>query len=506
MKSKRSRASAASVLSALSGMAVLSVTAGLLLGWLALPVAGMAGIATRDAAETFNDLSVPGLTQLPTRSEILNSQGGLVAYYYPNHVYRVPVSYNQIAPSMREAILAIEDSRFYLHGAIDIRGTMRALALDLMGGPVQGGSTIAQQYVKNALLLTAADSAQQHAAIADSAARKIRELRMAAEVEHELTPDQLLAAYLNAAYFENESYGIEVAAERYFGRPAARLTLTESATLAGLVQNPAEFDPVANPVAARERRNVVLARMAQLGYISGATAAAAERAPLGLHFRPQTLQEGCSSATATQRGLVLRLRDRRAADESRLRGGTWQQLNTTGGLKIYTTMNPQDQAAAQNAVDFMLPAPPSAYNPGQNAAAEVLIQPGTGHVEAIAVDRPYGIRRRPGQHRLRRGHRSERRHRRADRVSVQAVHADHGAQARHPVRFQAADHLAERHRAVLQLPGLADRALPCRQRRRRRARNLLAVHRDDQVDQRVLRRARAARRPVQRRQDSGQHG
>ncbi len=126
---------------------------------------------------------------------------------------------------MREAIVAIEDSRFYLHGAIDIRGTMRALALDLMSGQVQGGSTIAQQYVKNALLLTAEDSAQQHAAIADSAARKIRELRIAAEVEHELTPDQLLAAYLNAAYFENESYGIEVAAERYFGRPAARLTL-----------------------------------------------------------------------------------------------------------------------------------------------------------------------------------------------------------------------------------------------------------------------------------------
>lgn len=371
-------------------MAVLSVTAGLLLGWLALPVVGMAGIATRDAAETFNDLSVPGLTQLPTRSEILNSQGGLVAYYYPNHVYRVPVSYNQIAPSMREAIVAIEDSRFYLHGAIDIRGTMRALALDLMGGQVQGGSTIAQQYVKNALLLTAADSVQQHAAIADSAARKIRELRIAAEVEHELTPDQLLAAYLNAAYFENESYGIEIAAERYFGRPAARLTLTESATLAGLVQNPAEFDPVANPVVARERRNVVLARMAQLGYISGATAAAAERAPLGLHFRPQTLQEGCSSATATSAAWFC---DYATAElqTNPAYAATWQRLNTTGGLKIYTTMNPQDQTAAQNAVDFMLPAPPSAYNPGQNAAAEVLIQPGTGHVEAIAVDRPYGI-------------------------------------------------------------------------------------------------------------------
>ncbi len=390
MKSKRSRASAASVLSALGGIAVLSVTAGLLVSWLALPVIGMAGITARDAAETFNDLSVPKLSQLPTRSEILNSQGGLVAYYYPNHIYRVPVSYNQIAPSMRGAILAIEDSRFYLHGAIDFRGTTRALALDLLGGQVQGGSTIAQQYVKNALLMTAEDSAQQQAAIADSAARKIRELRIAAEVEHELTPDQLLASYLNAAYFENEAYGIEVAAERYFGRPAARLTLPESAMLAGLVQNPAEFDPVTNPVDARLRRNVVLARMAQVGYISSATAAAAERAPLGVHFRPQTLQDGCSSASAAGAAwfcdyVTAELRTNPAY------AAAWQQLNTTGGLKIYTTMNPQDQAAAQNAVDFMLPAPPSAANPGQNAAAEVLVQPGTGHVEAIAVDRPYGI-------------------------------------------------------------------------------------------------------------------
>jgi membrane peptidoglycan carboxypeptidase len=389
VKSKRSRVSAATVLSAVSGMAALSVLAGLLVSWMALPIAGMAGIATRDAAETFNDLSVPALARLPTRSEILNSQGGLIAYYYPNHIYRVPVSYNQIAPSMRKAILAIEDTRFYLHGAIDIRGTLRALAMDVLDGQVQGGSTIAQQYVKNALLLTAADSSQQQAAVADSAARKIRELRIAAQVEHELTPDQLLAAYLNAAYFENEAYGIEVAAERYFGRPAARLTLTESAMLAGLVQNPAEFDPVTDPVVARERRNVVLERMAKIGDISRATAAKAERAPLGVHFRPQTLQEGCSSAAGINAAWFcdyvtaeLRTNPAYAAD--------WQQLNTVGGLRIYTTMNPQDQDAAQNAVNFMLPAPPSGYNPGQNAAAEVLIQPGTGHVEAIAVDRPYG--------------------------------------------------------------------------------------------------------------------
>jgi len=373
----------------IGGIAALSVVAGLLVSGMALTVTGMAGIATRDAVATFDNLPVPDVSQVPSRSEILDSRGRLIAYYYPNHIYRVPVSYGQIAPSMREAIVAIEDSRFYQHGAIDVHGTMRAIVTDLTEGQVQGGSTLAQQYVKNALLLTAADRAEQQAAAADDLGRKIRELRIAANVEHDLTPDQLLAAYLNVAYFANEAYGIEVAAERYFGRTAATLTLAQSAMLAGMVQNPAEFNPVTDPVAATQRRNVVLARMAQLGYISKAAAARARLAPPGARLRPQSLAEGCPSAAPASAAwfcdyVIAELRTNAAYSVA------WHKLNTTGGLKIYTTLNPQDQTAAQNAVNFMLPPPPSAYNPGQNAAAEVLIQPGTGAVEAIAVDRPYG--------------------------------------------------------------------------------------------------------------------
>jgi membrane peptidoglycan carboxypeptidase len=388
VKSKRR----GSVLSVIAALAALSVLAGLIAGAVALPVTGVAGIATRDAAETFNDLPVPTLSKLPTRSEILSSSGSLIAYYYPNHIYRVPVSYSQIAPVMRQAIVAIEDSRFYQHGALDVRGTLRAIATDLTGGQVEGGSTLAQQYVKNALLLTAADSAEQRAAVADSAARKIRELRIAINVERKLTPDQLLAAYLNVAYFENEAYGVEVAAERYFRTTAARLSLTQAATLAGLVQNPSLFDPLVDPAAAMTRRNMVLTRMAQLHYISQSAAATAAKAPLGVHFSSASLAQGCSSASAVSAAwfcdyVLAELRTNPAY------GSAWQQMNTTGGLRIYTTMNPRDQRAAQNAVSFMLPAPPSGFNPGENAAAEVLIQPGTGHVEAIAVDRPYGTGR-----------------------------------------------------------------------------------------------------------------
>ncbi|HEY7323452.1 MAG TPA: transglycosylase domain-containing protein [Streptosporangiaceae bacterium] len=377
----------------LARMGELAVAAGLLAAGLALPPALLAGSAVRDAAQTFDSLSVPRLTAIPSRSAILASDGSVIAYYYPDHIYRDPVSYSQIAPSMRQAIVAIEDSRYYHHGAIDLQGTMRAVATDLTGGQIQGGSTIAQQYVKNALLLTAADTAEQRAAAADTVARKIRELRIAANIEHQLSPDQLLAAYLNAAYFDNETYGVEVAAQRYFGTTAAGLTLDQSALLAGLVENPSLYDPVTNPTAAVQRRNLVLARMAQLHYISKRAATTAERAPLGLHYSVQSLRDGCAGAAPATAWfcdyVVAEMRTNPAFRQA------WHELNTTGGLTIDTTMSSRDQAAAQNAVSFMLPSPPSGYNPGRNAAAEVLIEPGTGRVQAIAVDRVYGTQ--PGQ-------------------------------------------------------------------------------------------------------------
>jgi membrane peptidoglycan carboxypeptidase len=376
-------------LRALCGIAALSVLAGLVVSGIAAPIAGLAGLATRDAAQTFDTLPVPQLGQLPSRSEIVAANGQVIAYYYPNYIYRVPVTYQQISPSMRDAVVAIEDSRYYQHGAIDIRGTMRALVSDITGGQVQGGSSIAQQYVKNALILTASNNEERQAATAEDPARKIVELRIAAGVEHELTLNQLLAAYLNVAYFENGAYGVQVAAERYFSTSAAHLTLTQSALLAGLVQNPALFDPVTNPGAALGRRNVVLARMASVGYITRATAAAASKAPLGVHYSPESMQQGCYSASAQLSAwfcdyVLAEMRTNPAYREA------YTDLNSVGGLRIQTTMSLADQRAAQNAVSFMLPAPPSGFNPGQNAAAEVLIQPGTGSIRAIAVDRPYG--------------------------------------------------------------------------------------------------------------------
>jgi membrane peptidoglycan carboxypeptidase len=383
-------------LKAASMLAALSLVAGLIAAAVVLPVAGIAGLAVRDTAKTFNSLPVPVLGQLPQRSEILDRSGHLIAYFYPsgggsanNPIDRVPVTYDQIAPVMRQAIVAIEDSRYWQHGALDARGTGRALMSNLQHHAVQGGSTLAQQYIKNALELTATTPQQYQDAHSENTVRKLRELRMAAIVEHQLTRKQLLAAYLSAAYFENQAYGIQVAAERYFSTTALHLTLGQSAMLAGIVEYPSAYNPVLYPQAALQRRNVVLARMRQLHDITLAQAQAAEAAPLGLHMHNTALQSGCVSQSARQAAyfcdyVLAVMKDDPAYAKA------YAALNGTGGIQIWTTMAPVDQRAAQNAVTYMVPPPPSAYNQARNAAAEVLIQPGTGKIRAIAVDRPYG--------------------------------------------------------------------------------------------------------------------
>jgi len=372
-------------------IALLAVVAGLLGGALVVPAVGAVGLVTRNTADKFNNMKTGALGELPVRSEILDSKGRLLAYFYPRGIDREPVSFSQISPVMRKAIVAIEDSRFYQHGAIDIRGTVRALVNDIEHKQVQGGSTLTQQYVKNALILTAPNTQMAEQATSETLSRKLKELRLAIGVERKLTKDQILAGYLNAAFFGtfygNQAVGVGAAAERYFDTTAAKLTLPEAAMLAGMVENPSLDNPVTNPAAAIKRRNVVLARMAQLKIISQARAVAVGKQGLGLHLSP--LQTGCTSGSAKPAAyfcdyVVSLLKQDNAFSQA------WNVLNTSGGLQIYTTLSAQDERAAKVAVNFMVPQPPNGANPGGNAASEVLIQPGSGHILAIANDRSYG--------------------------------------------------------------------------------------------------------------------
>jgi membrane peptidoglycan carboxypeptidase len=310
------------------------------------------------------------------------------------------VNYDQISPNMLDAIVAIEDDRFWQHGALDVKGTIRALVNDLEHKPIQGGSTLEQQYVKNVLILQALDSpAAQQAATADTLSRKLDQLRMAVEVAHSMSKQQILAGYLNDSYYGNGAWGVEAAAETYFNTTAAKLTMLQAATLAGIVENPTQYDPISSPALALMRRNTVLARIGQTdpSALSISAAKALGTRKLGVH--PGNLQNGCTANTVGEDAFFCDYVVHVILNDTQL-GATTEdraKLLSTGGLKITTTLAPQDQSAATNAVNYVMPAKSNTYNPAKNADTEVLIQPGTGDVRAIAEDRQYGPNTKDGQ-------------------------------------------------------------------------------------------------------------
>jgi penicillin-binding protein 1A len=172
---------------------------------------------------------------------------------------RVLVKSEEIAPIMKQAIVAVEDKRFYEHNGVDLRGIFRALWQDIRSqGVVEGGSTITQQYVKNA-----------YSRNEQTIARKVREAALAWQLTQRWSKARILTAYLNTIYFGNGAYGILQAARTYFGgKSADELTLPESALLAGIPANPSAFDPVQHPAAARERREYVLDQLLDQGRIT----------------------------------------------------------------------------------------------------------------------------------------------------------------------------------------------------------------------------------------------
>ena len=380
---------------------LMAALAGVLVAALALPVVAATGILVRNTADKFTAQAV-STTGLPQRSAIYDASGKLITYVYSvdqskDAAYpglnRQPVTFNQISKAMQVAIVAIEDNRYWQNGALDVKGTLRALVNDLEHKPVQGASTIEQQYVKNVLILQAGgNKAAQAAAQADTLNRKIDQLREAVQIAHTMTKQQILAGYLNDAFFDSNAYGIEAAAETYFNTTAAKLTLLQAATLAGIVEDPSAYDPYLHPAAAVARRNTVLHSISEYvpTALGQADLARFQHMPLVLH--DGAAQNGCIANTVGNDGFFCDyvmhalLLDKSLGATTAARA----KLLATGGLKIYTTLSEKDEAAATSAVNYVLPKSSGRYNPAHNAAAEALVQPGTGAIRAIAEDRPYG--------------------------------------------------------------------------------------------------------------------
>src|SRR4051812_46782737 len=242
-------------------LGIISVVAGLLLAGMLLPLVGGVGLLARTGANDFESLpSELEISELPQVSRILAADGSTLATFYFQD--RITVSLRQVPQVMQKAIIAVEDVRFYEHHGVDVKGAFRALLHNGSSGSVQqGGSTLTQQYVKNVLIENAqarGDKSAEAAAHSDTLARKAREARYALAIEQKYTKEQILAGYLNIAYFGDGAYGVGTAAQHYFGEPAKKLTLAQAALLAGLVQSPEVYDPVLHPEAAQSRRSVVL--------------------------------------------------------------------------------------------------------------------------------------------------------------------------------------------------------------------------------------------------------
>ncbi len=384
---------AGSVAYSLVMFAIVSVLAGVLIAGLFVPVAGLMGVGSKAAADELNNLPAELATPVPpTRSKVLMANGKTLAYFYDENRIYVPLT--KIAPVMRQAQLAIEDHRFYEHGALDVKGTLRALVRNTANdGITQGGSSLTQQYVKMVQIEACqakGDAECTKEVQAPTVERKVRELRYAIALEKRLTKDQILERYLNIAYYGEGAYGVEAAARHYFSTSASKLKLAQAALLAGLVQNPDANNPVRNPGAALDRRDVVLNRMIDLTMISTDQADRAKKAK----FNKKLVRPTPNGCVGTRYPFLCDYVYRTLLNTPSLGKTVEDRENMVkrGGLTVQTAIDTKTQDLAQKRVSAVVgPRDPviSTMN---------MIQPGTGLIVAMAQSRPVmGANAKKGQ-------------------------------------------------------------------------------------------------------------
>lgn len=367
----------------------ITTVGGLLLaGLVGLPTVAIPAAAVKKLGVSFQNIPASVLNPpLPGRTTLVTRDGAVIAEVFA--INRVPVSSEQISPLMKKAVVATEDARFYEHSGVDTRGLARALVSTVSGSQVQGGSTITQQYIKNALVTQAVmdaggepDPAAVEAATGRSLMRKIKEMRLAVEVEKTATKDEILTRYLNISYFGYGAYGIQAAAQRYFSTDASNLSLSQVALLAGLLQSPSAYNPVTSETKALERRDQVLSRMAQEGDITASEAQAATQTPIALNMSAP--KQGCATAKPGW-GFICdqAIRELRTADWWDAKTERTHKLGA-GGLKIVVTADPKVQNAAIAATVRAVPKTHRVAN------AQAVVVPGTGEVSALASNRAFG--------------------------------------------------------------------------------------------------------------------
>ena len=297
---------------------------------------------------------VTGETGTPRRIAILRSDQS-----------RVIVQSDDISKVMKDAVVAVEDKRFYAHNGVDLPGIARALFNRFASGTNEGASTITQQLVKNTYL-TSTQTVQ----------RKVREASLAWQLEQRWPKDKILTAYLNTVYFGHNTYGVESASKYYFGTSAKNLDAADSALLAAVLKSPTTYDPLNNPEAALARRNLVLQTMAAQGFIDAETAAIEQ----GRRLLPITRTEPKPLDTKYPYWVQF------ITEQLVNRFGSAQTFG--GGMKVVTTLDLREQQLAEQALQTQM------YSQGKRMpqGALVSIDPRTGEVLAMTGGKPYSAR------------------------------------------------------------------------------------------------------------------
>jgi membrane peptidoglycan carboxypeptidase len=349
---------------------------------LMFPLVGGFGLMSNRAS----DVVANGSAQLvegdvPAVSTMVDAKGNTIAWLYNQRRFEVPS--DQIANPMKLAIVSIEDKRFAEHNGVDWQGTLTGLAGYASGDlDTRGGSTIEQQYVKNyQLLVIAQTDAEKRAAVEITPARKLREIRMALTLDKTFTKPEVLTRYLNLVSFGNGAFGVQDAAQTYFGINASELNWQQAALLAGMVQSTSTLDPYTNPEAALARRNLVLDTMIDTVPQEAQALRAAKQQPLGILPAPQELPRGCIAAG--DRAFFCDY-----ALEYLARAGLSKEQVAKGGYLIRTTLDPDVQGAVKSSIDGIAA-------PDLDGVASVMsvIRPGkeSHPVVAMASNRTYGL-------------------------------------------------------------------------------------------------------------------
>lgn len=375
----------------------VGVIAGVLVAAVVFPLAAVAGLSIKAGATMLSELPTELPAKPPAQTTYVYANDGktLLTMFYEEH--RRYTTIDRISPYLQQAIIASEDARFYEHNGVDTKGIARAFVANTQADAVQqGASTLTMQYVRMALRDGAETAAEVRAATEQTSARKLREVRLAMAVEERLSKAEILERYLNQAYFGHRAYGVFAAAEIFFSKRPDELTLTESATLAGLVQAPSAYDPASQDrQAATDRRNWVIDRMVGLGYVSPAAAELEKAEPIKL-----TLTEPPNDCASVPRkrndwGFFCDFFRNWWTEQEAFGDNPLQREDRLrrGGYRVVTTLDPTVQKIAQRQVVAREPVgSPFAHG-------TVVVQPGSGQVRAMAVNRRYSLNQdRNGPH------------------------------------------------------------------------------------------------------------